>query len=220
MSGAAAMKVEINMSDGNLSIGSFSRGEQLLASGALQYLENQAQPTLKVETENGKSSLTFRSGAKGQPWLRLPWAACNGATDWLVRLNPALPCDLDARTGGGNVTLNLEGTLLNSLAAETGGGNLDVTLPGGIDCLNVKAKTGAGNVTITIPAGAAARILATTGIGTVLADARFSKSAKDTYETPGYASAAQKMEITLSTGAGNVVIKEMVTGREPALSPA
>ena len=68
--------------------------EPVLASGALQYLEKQGQPTHSVAVKDGQANFTLKSGGKGQTWMRMPWSACNGATEWQVHLNPTVSLDI------------------------------------------------------------------------------------------------------------------------------
>jgi hypothetical protein len=183
-----------------------------------------------VGTSNGQATLTLRaSGSTKQPWFRFPWEACNGATEWQIHLNPSVPSDITAHSDGGNVKLNLAGMAVTRVSADTGGGNMDMVLPGNAANLSVIAKTGAGNVTVEIgsaitgsntvnansgagnavvriPSGIAARIHATSGLGKVIVDSRFSTIDKKTYQSPDYDGAADKIEITVHSGAGNVTV--------------
>jgi hypothetical protein len=229
LNGATTAKFDVNVADGNLTIDRLTDGQQMLASGTLQYLEGQGLPTRSVNTVDGQSTLTLSAGLSGQPWFRFPWAACNGATEWQIHLNPHVQSDIAAHSGGGNVRLNLAGMSVTRVSAHTGGGNMDVVLPADTANLNVTAKTGggnvsvevgsgftgnniisassgAGNVVVTIPGDAAARIHATTGWGKVLMDPRFSQMDKDTYQSPDFDHAANKIEITAKSGAGNVSV--------------
>ena len=207
LKGAATAKVDINSESGNLTIDRLTGGEQLLASGTLQYIEKQGPPTRTLDSSNGHTSLTLKGGRDiGRPWLRLPWAACNGALEWQIYLNPTVSFDIKAHSSGGNVKLNLAGTVVTSILTDTGGGNIDVVLPDKADDLNVVAKTGAGNVVLQIPGGIEARIHATSGLGKLIMDARFNKIDDNTYQSPGYEGAANKVEITAATGAGNVIV--------------
>jgi hypothetical protein len=206
LNGATTAKVDINVGDGNLTIDKLTDSEQVLASGMLQHLENQGLPTRSVNTSNGQATLTLKASGAGRPWFRFPWAACNGATKWLIHLNPSVPSDITAHSGGGNVKLNLTGMAVTHVSADTGGGNMDVVLPDNAASLNVTAKTGAGNVVVLVPSGVAARIHATTGLGKVIVDSRFSKIDGNTYQSPDYDGAANKVEITLNSGAGNVSV--------------
>ncbi len=226
---ATAARINIDNGDGNMTIDGLTGGEPVLASGTLEYLEKQGLPARTLDANNGQAALTLKAGKGQQMWLRLPWQSCNGATTWNVHLNPGVQADITALSRGGNVKIDLSGMKVTRLAADTGGGNMNVVLPENAADLNVTAKSGggnvtveigsgtsgnstitagsgAGNVTLLIPSGIAARIHASTGMGKVVVDGRFSKIDKHTYQSPDYASADSKAEITLSSGAGNVTV--------------
>ncbi len=229
LNGATTAEVDINTETGNLTIGGLGCGEQVLASGTLEYFENQGIPTWSVSLDKSYATFTLRGGSAGRPWFRLPWATCNGATEWQIHLNPTVSSDITAHSGGGNVKLNLAGMTLTHLSADTGGGNMDLALPDRAANLSVSAKTGAGNVTVDVgcgitgsntvdansgagnvvvrvPSGVAARIHATSGMGKVIVDSRFGKIDKNTYQSSDYDNAANKVEMTLKSGAGNVSV--------------
>jgi hypothetical protein len=229
LNGVTAARVDIHAGDGNLTIDRLPGDEQVLASGRLEYFERQGLPTRTLDTGNGQAAFTLRGGVADRPRFRLPWSACNGATEWQIHLNPTVMCDLTARSNGGNLSLNLAGMAIASLSAETGGGNLAVVLPEEAAGLSVTARSGAGNVTVEIgrditgknlveaktgagdvivliPSGVAARIHATTGLGKAIIDPRFSKIQAQIYQSPDFDHAANQVEMTLSSGAGNVKV--------------
>jgi hypothetical protein len=224
---ATAAKFDFNIGTGNLTVDRLTGGEPLLACGTLQYLEGQGRPTGTLDMNGHLYTLTLKASGGRQPGFRLPWAACNGETDWQIHLNPNLPSDIIAYSGGGNVKLNLAGMVLTRLVADTGGGNVDVILPDHAANLYVTAKTGGGNVTVVVgsditggntvsatsgagkvvvrlPARVAALIHTTTGMGKVIVDSRFSQIDKNTYQSPDYDSAVDRVEILAKSGAGNV----------------
>jgi len=227
--GATTAKVDIDTASGNLMIDTLTGGEPVLASGTLEYVANQQMPTRAVHVNNGQATLTLKSTSLGKPWFRLPWSACNAATDWQIHLHPDVQADITARSGGGNVKLDLAGMHVTQLAADSGGGNLDVILPERAANLSVIAKTGGGNVTVEIgrgttgsntlkatsgagkvevriPSGLAARIHATSGMGKEIVDRRFVNIEKHTYQSSDFEQAADKVEITVQSGAGNVIV--------------
>jgi hypothetical protein len=229
LDGATTATVDINTGDGNLTIDRLTGGEQVLASGTLEYLEKQGPPTHTLNTSNGQAKLILRGGEKAQPWFRFPWAACNGATEARIHLNPNVLLDIVAHSNGGNVKLDLAGMTVTRVAADTGGGNMDVLLPDHAANLDVAAKTGAGNVAVAIgngltgrsvvnassgagnvvvqiPTGVAARIHAKSGVGKVIVDAQFGKIGGSTYQSADYDRAANTIEITVNSGAGNVTV--------------
>jgi len=204
---ATSAKIDIHAGDGNLNID--GQAVDTFASGKLQYLENQGRPTRQLAVKNGQASFVLRGGRGGQPWFHMPWSACNGATEWQVHLNPGVTTDLTAESDGGNIRLDLGGMAITHVSAGTGGGNISVTLPAPAGEMSLVAKTGAGNVSVELPGGVAARIHATTGLGKAVIAPRFSQVEKFVYQSAGYAQAMNKVEITISSGAGNVVVNEV-----------
>lgn len=229
LGGASAAMFDVYTGAGNLTINALTSDEQLLACGTLEYLENQNPPTQSLNTSDSHATLSLKSRAAGRPGFRFPWAACTGATDWRIHLNPTVQSEITAQSGGGNFLLNLGGTAVTRVSAETGGGNMDVVLPGNVPnlCASVKtgggnvtvevgsgltgsssisAGSGAGNVTVRIPNGLAARIHAKSGMGKTVIDPQFGKVDDFTYQSPDYDFAVDKVEITLTSGAGNVFV--------------
>lgn len=228
LDGATSAKVDVDADSGNLTIDSLA-AEQVLASGTLQYFENQGAPVQAVSSSGGQATLTLKGGGNGLPSIRLPWSACVGAYEWQIHLNPAVASDVTAHSGGGNVKLDLAGMALTRLSADTGGGNVDVVLPDSAANLSVLARTGggnvsveigsgttgtsavdassgAGNVVVDIPTGVAARIHTSTGLGKAIVDPRYSAIDRDTYQSSDFDGAANRVEITAKSGAGNVVV--------------
>jgi len=203
---ATAAKFDIHAGDGNLTIDGLPGSEQVLASGTLEYLENQQIPAQDLVSSSGLANLTLRGGQNKQPRFRMPWSACNGATNWLIHINPQVSSEITARSDGGNIKLDMSGLRLTSLLAETGGGNITLALPVGSPHLIVNARTGAGNVDVSLPIGVAVHIHATTGLGKLIIEPHLEQIDKATYQSPDYEVAANKVEITASSGAGNVIV--------------
>ncbi len=227
LDGATTATVDIDSGPGNLTIDALPGDEPLLASGSLQYFEQQGAPAHSVHAENSRATLQLKGKSGGRPRSWLPWQACTGGTDWQIHLNPAIASDITAHTAGGNVRLGLADMAVAHLAVDTGGGNLDVVLPEHAANLSVAARTGGGNVTVAVgsdttgantveaasgagnvvvhlPSGLAARLHATSGLGKVIVDPPFSRIDKQTYQTPDFDSAADKVDIRAHSGAGNV----------------
>jgi hypothetical protein len=229
LNGATTAKVDINAGAGNLAIDRLTGGEPLLVSGALQYPESQGVPMRTLNSSSSQAAFSLKSEDAGKPWIRFPWDACNLAFDWQIHLNPAVSADITAHSGGGNVRLDLAGMLVTNVSADTGGGNIAVVLPDNTADLNVTAKTGAGNVTVEIgsgltgsstviaksgagnvvihlPNGIAARLHVNSGMGKIKLDPRFIMIDKNTYQSSDYENAANKVEITAGSGAGDVSV--------------
>jgi len=229
LNGAVTAKIDINVGDGNLMIDPLASSEQVLARGTLQYLEKQGLPAHTLASSNGQTTFMLKAGRGGQPWFRFPWSACNGATEWQIYLNPTVSSDLAAHSDGGNLKLDLTGMLIARVSAETGGGNVNLVLPEDAADLSVAVRTGGGNVTVEmgsdtkginivnaksgagnalvrIPNSIAARIHAATGLGKVIIDPRFIKTDDNTYQSSDFDGAANRVEMIVHSGAGNVTV--------------
>lgn len=227
--GATTAKVDIDTASGNIMIQKLTGDEPLLASGTLEYGEDQDMPTRSVKTDEGQVAFTLRSTSIVRPWFHFPWSACNGATDWQVHFNPNVLIDITAHSGGGNIKLDLAGMTVNRVKAESGGGNMDVVLPDHGANLTVTVKTGggnvaveigrdttgnnmlnatsgAGNIEVCIPRSLAARIYATSGWGKEIVDPGFGNIDKHLYQSSDFDRADSKFEITVQSGAGDVII--------------
>jgi hypothetical protein len=221
--------VDINSGIGNLTINTLSDDEHELASGTLQYFEKEGAPTRSLESDHGRATLKLSARRARRSWLRIPWAGCGAATEWQIHLNPMVSSDITAHTDGGNVKLDLAALAVSRVSADTGGGNMHVVLPDNAADLAAVARTGGGNVTVEIgdaitgsnalnagsgagnvvvrvPSGVAARVHATSGLGRVSVEPRFNKVGANSYQSPEYETATSKVEITLSSGAGNVIV--------------
>lgn len=201
-------EIKIDPGDGNLVVDGLTRNDQELASGTLEYLEKIGLPTWSVDSKKSSPTFMVEAARKGQTWLRLPWAACNGATNWQIHLNRQIPSSVLAHSDGGNIALDLTGMPVTNVSAATGGGNIEVVLPDPAEKLIVTAKSGAGNVTVQVPGDAAFKLQGSTGLGKMILSPRLSKVDKDCYQTLDYEQAVRKIDLTLSSGAGNIIVEE------------
>src|SRR5512143_2969292 len=86
INGETRASIDIHAGDGNLTIDGLSSGEPVLASGSLEYFEDQGSPTRDLEVKDGEVCLSMRGSKDVRPRFRMPWAACNGATNWSIHL--------------------------------------------------------------------------------------------------------------------------------------
>lgn len=226
---AKTARIELDADDGNMTIDASATGEPMLLRGTLEYYEQQGLPIETLTYEKDKALFTLMGIPSRKPMFHLPWSACNGATNWAIHLNPAIPAAVIAHSDGGNLTLDLAGMTLSEVSASTGGGNIDLALPDGSSNLSVNAKTGAGNVTIdlgeglagrnsiqassgagnvmiNLPAGIAARVHASSGLGGTQVASRYNLVGKDTYQSIDYEAASSRLEIEAKSGAGVVIV--------------
>lgn len=231
LNGARSATIEIDTRQGNLAVGRLEGGDLLLANGRLEYVEKSGPPSRSLSSSNHAARLAIKGAGGSRAVLRLPWQACNAATDWSIHLSPRVALEINAVSGGGNVKLDLTGLRVNRVCAESGGGNMEVAMPEEAENLGVavtsgggdvtleigrgttgdgtaQAESGAGNVSVLVPSGIAARIHAVTGMGKVIVHPRFGMIDNETYQSADYDQARDRIEVSAKSGLGNVSVME------------
>src|ERR1051326_6889134 len=66
LDGVTAARVDIDSGSGNLTVDELSDGEQLLATGTLQYFETQGKPTRSITEENGQAILAIKGADRSE----------------------------------------------------------------------------------------------------------------------------------------------------------
>ena len=133
----------------------------------------------------------------GMPWL-------DRRSDWTVGLTAEVPLDLRVDAGASRAVLDLRDIRLRTLDLQTGASETRVLLPRSAGATTVRAQTGAASLTLEVPAGVAARIRTRMALGSTQVDqARFPASSSG-YESPDYATAANRVDIDVQGGVGSL----------------
>jgi hypothetical protein len=126
---------------------------------------------------------------------------------WDVVLDGSLPCDLTLHTGACDTKIDLSDTLVQSLYIDSGASSTRVTLPENAEMTRVKCTGGAASLTLIIPDEVAAHIEVKGGIYSANVNQdRFPRQA-GAYESPGYATAENKVDIIVDMGLGSIQIR-------------
>ena len=194
---AASAEIKISAGAGQLALGPLAEGGALIEGQiALPGNQNLRQD---FQVNNGVA----RYSVRGDGNVRL--APSFDGENWSLRLNRDLPTVLEVSTGVGAAALDLERLRLTDLEVEIGVGEVTLTLPRqGVYLARVKG--GVGEVTITIPAGLGARIQVDNGLGRVQMPAGYTRQG-DTWLSPGYASAADRVDLEVNGGVGSIVVR-------------
>jgi len=125
---------------------------------------------------------------------------------WTMALAKNIPLKLDLKTGASETELNLSELMVTELELDTGASSNQITLPANAGYTHLRLKAGAASVMIRVPDGVAARIHYRGGLSGINIDAgRFPLQNND-YQTPGYDTAANRVEMNIRTGVGSVDI--------------
>lgn len=137
-----------------------------------------------------------------------PWnvGASFGGFLWNVHLRPGIPLDLVFQTGAGESQLDFSDLIARSVVLETGASSTQVTLPSAAGSTRCEIRSGVASVVVRVPQGVAGRIHLQGGLmGEKIDKNRFPFNGT-TYETPGFDTAANRVEIKVETGVGSIEI--------------
>jgi hypothetical protein len=135
----------------------------------------------------------------GLPWL-------DHASEWELGLTAEVPLDLRLETGANRSLLDLRDLRLRRLDLKTGASETRVNLPRAAGATVVRAESGAASLTLEVPAGVAARIRSRMALGTSQVDQVHFPRVADGYESPDYATAANRIDIDITGGVGSVKV--------------
>ena len=154
-----------------------------------------------VHREIGPGSVELEQDTSwGMPWL-------NQESSWDVGLTGEVPLDLRLEGGASRARLDLSETKLRRLELKTGASESTVILPRMAGATDVRAEAGAASVTFIVPNGVAARIRSKMGLGSVQVDESRFPRVGDSYESPDYATAENRVDLDIQGGVGSVRIR-------------
>ena len=136
------------------------------------------------------------------------WFPGVGSLEWRFSLAKDVPLELDVDGGAGMLHLDLHDYNVKHLDMDGGVGQMTVIMPAGARTTSADIDAGVGEMIIDIPEGVAARIHATSGLGALnINKSRFPMTGENTYESAGYAEAANKLDLKVEGGVGAIRIR-------------
>jgi len=132
--------------------------------------------------------------------------AQNGLT-WNVALTREIPLQLELETGASETRLNLQDLRVTELMIKTGASSAVINLPTNAGMTRVEIHSGAASTELYVPQNVAARIRLQTGLAGINIDQNRFPATGSGYETPGYDSAANKVEIYAESGVASLTIR-------------
>jgi hypothetical protein len=125
-----------------------------------------------------------------------------------VDLNPAVPITtLTVQSGAADAKLDLSTLRVSTLDINVGAAATTVQLPEAAGATSAHISGGAATITVNVPQGVAARIQHRGGLSTLTVDSsRFPLVSDGLYQSPDYATAQNKVDLTLETGIATIQI--------------
>ena len=124
----------------------------------------------------------------------------------VVTLTDRIPWAIQVGGGATNLRLDVPGLLLSKLEVSGGANSLDAQLPTPKGTVVIDVSGGASNLTLRAPAQSEWRVAVSGGVSAVIINGSTSGSLGGDFQrqSPGYNSAANRFDITISGGASRV----------------
>lgn len=192
----------------------------------------------ETSVEDGHASIKLDSRTEGFPFGQfLSVGTSGGAGRWEIGLHPGVPLDLRVDMASGAADLDLSALALRRLALDGGSGAFTAVLPDGDYTAVMDMASGAatvqlaqaGNQGLTIdgasgalllilPRGREARLELDSGSGGItlpeglFATVTGSDAGEGVWETAGYDSAPERIDLRIDIGSGHVLLEERDLG--------
>lgn len=202
LQGATRADVDIEFGVGQLEVGALSETNDLLHGTLRKQPRETVEQDFHVSGDTAKLTLATRG-----PWgsLGLP-GRWNGDSDWDLRLNREVPMRLAVSTGAGEARVDLRRMNLEGLSVKLGVGKATVTLPE-TGRLDAQVDAGLGQLVIVVPDGMAVRVQVQSGLGVRELPQDWVHRDGE-YVSPGYDDAENHIQLSASTGIGQLTVRE------------
>lgn len=126
---------------------------------------------------------------------------------WQCGLTGEVPLDLELHCGASQTELDLTELQLANLVLSTGAAEARVAMPRAAGSSTVRLEAGMAGIHVRVPDGVAARITSQVALGSVNVDTRRFPPAAGGWVSSDYASAANRVDITLAGGLGSLTVE-------------
>ena len=191
---AKSARVEIDMSAGELSVGS---GAKELLEADFSYGSPSSRPEVEYNVSGGVGQLTVRH--RGSVHGR-----GSGHNNWDLHLSNKVPLELKVDQGAGRARLTLGGLSLSRLDVDLGAGETIVDLTGDWkNDLTANIDGGVGRATVRLPSDVGVRATAHGGIGAIKVLGGMIKVG-DAYVNEVYGKSPITVEVKVEGGVGEI----------------
>jgi len=194
--------VEIAIGMGRLQIGALDQPGALIAGEIAYPDQNRVTRAFAIDGDTA----TFKLREQDSQANNLV-KYHNDAAIWDLRLSPTTPMRLTLEAGVGKNTIDLVQLHVTELDLKTGIGTTTLTLPRQGQ-VQVHIESGIGETTIRVPASVGVRLNTEGGVGNIEFPDAYVPQGK-AHVSPGYATAANRVELTVSRGIGNITIQQI-----------
>jgi hypothetical protein len=209
LQGASKAAVTVRFGAGGLNLGQILQPQpDQLATMTYQGPRQLAPQPRYTVSSAGVGQLEYQSNPAGGP-ASFPFVdGGSDAAQMDLTLSPTVPItSLNIQTGATDAHLDLSRLQLSSLQMSIGAATTWLRFPESAELTTAHISGGASTLTIEIPQGVAAQIQLRGGLSTVNVDqSRFPQVSDNLYRSPDYATATNKVDLSIETGVTTIQI--------------
>lgn len=183
-----------------------------VSGGATELVEaHSANPDLRVRTTG-----TARASVRLDEVMPSGFVHVAGDSDIQVQVASDVPTTLTINVGAGQFDIDLSGIRVTSSDVNVGASSMRFVLPKPTGDVPIDMNGGASSITVTVPDGVEARITTSGGLLSLRSDNPRLGSAggasgvfagRSSVETSGYATAHDRVSLTITAGASSIVVR-------------
>jgi hypothetical protein len=195
---ASTAKVLIEFGAGQLKVGG---GADKLMEANFRYNVDDWKPQINYRVNGSQGELMVNNPGENN---KLPVGG-EVINEWGIRLNEAVPLDLEIRTGAGESTLDLSTLEASNLRVDVGAGTTNLDLSGNWDHdVSAAIIGGVGTLSIKLPAEMGVHVEMDTALVNVTANGLINEESG--YVNKAFGTAAHTLTVKLQAGVGSVVL--------------
>ncbi len=127
--------------------------------------------------------------------------------EWTVSLSGSTELTLDLDGGAADMNIDLSRLQVTDLNVDTGAADVEIVMPASAGHVDAEINAGAADVRIVIPQGVAARIEADVVAGSLDVDRGRFQRVGDFYESPGFVTARDRIDLNIVAGASSITVR-------------
>jgi hypothetical protein len=197
---AASVRMKVKHGAGRLHIGAGPQGSRSAVAGTFV-------GGVDYDSRLLGNELKIKMKAPSEFFWDLPAAGHFEGLTWDVNINRDVPLSLEVNSGASESNIDLSDLKIKELEISTGASNTQVILPAFAGYTRAKINSGAAAVNIRVPEGVAGRFTIRHGMAGIHVDTQRFPLMGNAYETPGFNSAPNRVEMDIETGVGSVEIR-------------
>src|SRR5579859_3378252 len=204
LAGASSGQVTIQFGAGDLNVGALPAGGTDLAQ-VTATLPGNMQLTQRSTVTGDLVDATIGTSGSGS-FFPFRGFDRGGNITMNANLVSQIPLVLRAEVGAGQADFNLTDLNVHEFTLNNGAGQATIRFPKSAGLTTADIHSGAGQIALDVPPSVGAYIHGSNGLVNVTASNRYQK-VSDGYQTSDFASAPNRLEVTLHVGIGEVDVQ-------------